>query len=548
MASVDPFDFWSEVALQVDHDTRHIKFPAIKYHGLGVDGQRFISDLASNLMNGPAEYYLDEYNPARMYLGVEQQLVRKGFVVRRPEGPGLPSLAPAHHAPSPDNTVPATRQSRKRRADQAHSDNDVDADGNHIKRPRNSWVIFRQEMQVEVRKQIWVENNGKWPKDSNGVVSTRVSEMWKVVSPEVKAIYEAKAEAEKKAFYEKYPDYRYQPRRKAKPAGSAQPNGRQAKRQRTRAAAPSAAAATPASRSGAVNGQQIQPSPAQVFDASVPVHRYQGGYVYQFGHAQLPVRLAAPAPVAAPAPLPAPTPVAAPAPVADEPVPAASEGKESLRELQDWLDANPGLDLEGDQGLDQAPNSPVETAPVQGADEDAEGEPDYEYLQAKQAGSDMTEASDHANISQGPDHNLGQDLIDPRLQEGPAGGNGYQSPVGMVQAPIHTSPQHRPAKSNNHESPAGTTAQGPVSPINDQETVGTMSNNQNQSPDGNSGMTPPQASNGSSESFSDDAMVSAAIQAEEAADFNLLFTDQDIEAMMAEVAALNNNGQLGAQW
>ncbi|KAJ4386218.1 hypothetical protein N0V93_009111 [Gnomoniopsis smithogilvyi] len=74
-----------------------------------------------------------------------------------------------------------------------------------IKRPRNSWIIYRSEKS----RQLHVDRPGM----SAGAISTEVARLWKIEAPEVKAYYGQLAELESEEHKKLYPDYRYTPGR-----------------------------------------------------------------------------------------------------------------------------------------------------------------------------------------------------------------------------------------------------------------------------------------------------------------------------------------------
>ncbi|KXN67256.1 sequence-specific DNA-binding high mobility group box protein mat-Mc, partial [Conidiobolus coronatus NRRL 28638] len=79
---------------------------------------------------------------------------------------------------------------------------------NHIPRPKNSFMIYRQEKQYEAAKHIEGSNN----KD----ISKLVGKWWNNETEEVKAYYRKKAEEAKKVHSKLYPNYRYCPKKSVK--------------------------------------------------------------------------------------------------------------------------------------------------------------------------------------------------------------------------------------------------------------------------------------------------------------------------------------------
>ncbi|KEY65855.1 hypothetical protein S7711_05861 [Stachybotrys chartarum IBT 7711] len=71
----------------------------------------------------------------------------------------------------------------------------------HIPRPRNSWILFRQEKS----KALKAEHQGITASE----LSSICSEMWKSLTHDEKAEWQAKAQEEERLHKERYPDYRY---------------------------------------------------------------------------------------------------------------------------------------------------------------------------------------------------------------------------------------------------------------------------------------------------------------------------------------------------
>ncbi|EKM54000.1 uncharacterized protein PHACADRAFT_81332, partial [Phanerochaete carnosa HHB-10118-sp] len=75
-----------------------------------------------------------------------------------------------------------------------------------ILRPRNAWILFRNEMLDRVPR---LPDGSRQPMaDASKIISA----WWKQVSPEEKYRYELQAEQEKEEHKRKYPNYRFQPK------------------------------------------------------------------------------------------------------------------------------------------------------------------------------------------------------------------------------------------------------------------------------------------------------------------------------------------------
>ena len=78
-----------------------------------------------------------------------------------------------------------------------------DSKPDHIKRPRNAFILFRVAKADDIRKQLGTKYNP--------AVSARAGELWKAASPEVKEYYKRMADKEKQQHELKYPGYKYKP-------------------------------------------------------------------------------------------------------------------------------------------------------------------------------------------------------------------------------------------------------------------------------------------------------------------------------------------------
>lgn len=85
-------------------------------------------------------------------------------------------------------------------------------DGNHIPRPRNAFILFRQQHHQSVL------DEGNVIK-TNPDVSRELGKRWRDLDPQEKGYWNRLAEEEKKKHAEKYPGYRYIPRRFGKKGG-----------------------------------------------------------------------------------------------------------------------------------------------------------------------------------------------------------------------------------------------------------------------------------------------------------------------------------------
>ncbi|KAK3944017.1 high mobility group box-domain-containing protein [Diplogelasinospora grovesii] len=80
-----------------------------------------------------------------------------------------------------------------------------DTTGAHIRRPRNQFIIFRQEQSAKIR----AENPGM----TAGAISQIAAKMWRAAEPAVKAHYKQMATIEDANHKNMHPSYRYKARR-----------------------------------------------------------------------------------------------------------------------------------------------------------------------------------------------------------------------------------------------------------------------------------------------------------------------------------------------
>ncbi|RYP18903.1 hypothetical protein DL765_003691 [Monosporascus sp. GIB2] len=86
-----------------------------------------------------------------------------------------------------------------------------------IRRPRNSWILYRSARQAQITRE-----EGPIP---NSMMSTRLSQEWKILGPAEKKRWKDLAQEEKREHARNNPHYKYQPR---KPGGIKKRNARKA--------------------------------------------------------------------------------------------------------------------------------------------------------------------------------------------------------------------------------------------------------------------------------------------------------------------------------
>ena len=88
----------------------------------------------------------------------------------------------------------------------------ADEDAGKVRRPQNSWILYRKDKFELLRKEAETENK---PRPIAAEASKIISEAWKNESPEVKKYYNDLAEKEKARHAEEHPDYKFKPKTKA---------------------------------------------------------------------------------------------------------------------------------------------------------------------------------------------------------------------------------------------------------------------------------------------------------------------------------------------
>ncbi|CCH42289.1 Sex-determining region Y protein [Wickerhamomyces ciferrii] len=158
-------------------------------------------------------------------------------------------------------------------------------EGNHIPRPRNAFILFRQQHHQSVLDEGNVIR-------TNPDVSRELGKRWRDLSPKEKEHWNKLAEEEKKRHAEKYPGYRYIPRRCGKKGSCPYCKSKQPKQQQQQHTPPTSTSNTPEDMNSissseehaiaqsflSLRNQQPHPSYAPV---ATPV---PNGYYSQPGH------------------------------------------------------------------------------------------------------------------------------------------------------------------------------------------------------------------------------------------------------------------------
>ncbi|KAH3676497.1 hypothetical protein WICPIJ_009077 [Wickerhamomyces pijperi] len=140
-----------------------------------------------------------------------QQPIQQHRLLQHPQP--FQQYNPQYHTPQPvDEAKVSPPLSPKYAAKQPLDRCTCKHDGNHIPRPRNAFILFRQQHHQSVL------DEGKVIK-TNPDVSRELGRRWRDLSLHEKDYWNRLAEEEKKKHAEKYPGYRYIPRRFGKKGG-----------------------------------------------------------------------------------------------------------------------------------------------------------------------------------------------------------------------------------------------------------------------------------------------------------------------------------------
>ncbi|KAI1115532.1 hypothetical protein F5Y14DRAFT_449880 [Nemania sp. NC0429] len=309
--SLDPIQtaqwLWNETALQLDPVTnsRIMRISRNTFETLGIIGQLYFKQQASDFLNESAEFFQDAYNASRVYLGVKGELMQyfncaqlQGSVIEclfprsqfpryHPQIPAAvhyypqmgqpmpnqwapPMPGPAQHdmafvasgsqqpqqyqagpvdaphvqGPGPVGFQPANIPEAADNVQLNEDDDEQDedpAEESYVKRPPNSWILYRKARHASVAR----ENPGS----SNSEISTIVSKEWRDMSEAAKKPWRDLAEDKKAEHRRLHPSYRFRPQSK-----------REKRERRVAARQLGAAASGTPPRQQAVAEQRVLPS------------------------------------------------------------------------------------------------------------------------------------------------------------------------------------------------------------------------------------------------------------------------------------------------
>ncbi|KAI3327283.1 hypothetical protein HD806DRAFT_520183 [Xylariaceae sp. AK1471] len=240
---------WNDIVAQLDAHTHIIKLTANTFNSLGEIGENFFRQQASLFLNGPADFFLDAINNNSVYIGIGEELMQHHhLIIRRIQGLRLPVLyprprmsvespqivptssypiqsplpmvptshfdvqAPQYLITSPQELGTASLSSDPLSGTlngQPNVEYRVDGeneDGEHVKRPLNAWILYRQAHHPIVTQQ--------YKKIHNSQVSQVISAQWKSMSEVDKQPWFDLAAARAAEHKRKYPNWSYKPRQK----------------------------------------------------------------------------------------------------------------------------------------------------------------------------------------------------------------------------------------------------------------------------------------------------------------------------------------------
>ncbi|RYP53439.1 hypothetical protein DL768_001584 [Monosporascus sp. mg162] len=200
---------WDHLKLQVNSFNAIVSIHAGTFGTWSVADKNLIVDLMKQeVQQEDIRYAVDINLPDRVYIASTFHFNEAGIVLHYSSAQALPVRAASDAAvdstnnfgaPSYVNDTTGANSASKPR-------NKSKAPASGIRRPRNSWILYRSARQAQI-----IKTEGPMP---NGAMSTRISREWKRLAPAEKKRWEDLAEAEKLEHARKNPHYKYQPRRR----------------------------------------------------------------------------------------------------------------------------------------------------------------------------------------------------------------------------------------------------------------------------------------------------------------------------------------------
>ncbi|KAI0995923.1 hypothetical protein K3495_g12258 [Podosphaera aphanis] len=137
---------------------------------------------------------LDAYRVGQIYDSkIAQQVSKAVFILK--------------HEPAPPVLLASSHAQKVHRVPEEESTDMVpeQCPTQQIRKPRNAWIIFRQDMMIKFRDQIGHLHTSEQSK--------AISQMWKKTPEAIKKIYTRRSQDEKATLLSRFPNYRVRPRK-----------------------------------------------------------------------------------------------------------------------------------------------------------------------------------------------------------------------------------------------------------------------------------------------------------------------------------------------
>ncbi|RYP72099.1 hypothetical protein DL771_004430 [Monosporascus sp. 5C6A] len=204
---------WDHLKLQVNSFNAIVAIHAGIFGTWSAADKNLIIDLMKReVQHDDVRFAVDTDLPDRVYLASTYHFDQDDIVLYRSPTQELPTVLYKYNrkaenaaADNISSGVPTYVDSATAADTVGKRGSKTKAPASGIRRPRNSWIIYRTARQAEITKA-----EGPMP---NSMMSTRISQEWKTLAPSEKRPWEDLARQEKLEHKRNNPHYKYQPRR-----------------------------------------------------------------------------------------------------------------------------------------------------------------------------------------------------------------------------------------------------------------------------------------------------------------------------------------------
>ncbi|RYP33093.1 hypothetical protein DL767_004878 [Monosporascus sp. MG133] len=204
---------WNHLKLQVNSFSAIVSIPAGTFGSWSVaDKNRIIHLMKREVQQDDVHFAVDTDLPDRVYLASRYHFDQIDIVLYHSPAQELPTVLYKYNQKAENAAVDNTSPGVPISVDSATAADTVGKRGSKtkapasgIRRPRNSWIIYRTARQAEI-----IKAEGPMP---NSAMSTRISQEWKKLAPVEKRRWQDLAWQEKLEHKRNNPHYKYQPRR-----------------------------------------------------------------------------------------------------------------------------------------------------------------------------------------------------------------------------------------------------------------------------------------------------------------------------------------------